>query len=45
MTTVDNDKYPSETTKPEPSILTLEAMNNYIDLGGANYQRKSTVIE
>jgi hypothetical protein len=45
MITVDNDRYPLETTKPEPSILTLEAMNNYINPDDANYQRKSAVIE
>jgi len=45
MTTIDNEKYPSETTKPEPSILTLEAMNNYIlNPGNANYQRKVQLL-
>jgi hypothetical protein len=44
MATIGDDKYPSDTTKPEPTILPFEAMNSEVNLGDANYQRKAQLL-
>jgi len=43
MTTM-GDKSPSDITKSEPTVLTLEAKNSDINLGDAYYERKVQLL-